>query len=573
MNTTRPVITGQKCVVTTGHYLATSAGLKMVAKGGNAIDAGVAAGFALAVLKPHENSLGGECPILVYSPIENKVVAISGQGLAPQKATIAWFAEHNIDTIPGDGALPATVPGLFGAYGTALQKYGKLSLADVLQPAIELAEKGFPVYAALRNCILANEKRFREEWQSSADVFLPDGNVPEINQVLLQPALAKTFRTLLEVETKEKAAQCGREETIQAAMDCFYGGEITRVLLEYAQNTPVKDASGQSHTTLLTMEDFASYQTKVEAPVSVDYKNYTVYKCGPWTQGPVFLQQLKLLEGFNLKEMQHNSAQYIHTLVECAKLAFSDRERYYGDPEFSKIPMDMLLSEQHALERRNTIDPRKANTSFEWEKCVNSGDKTYTGDTTHLDVIDAEGWMISATPSGGWIPSSPVIPLLGFPLGTRAQVFNLKECHPNCLVPGKRPRTTLTPSIAFHAGKPWMAFGTQGGDMQDQWTLQFFLNVLEFGMNLQEAIDAASFHTCHFPCSFYPHQVEDRTIFIEDGIGRDTLMSLQTMGHKIHLLSSGNNGQVCAATYNLCTGMLESAASAKYDAQAYATGW
>lgn len=571
MNTTRPVITGSKGVLSSGHYLATTAGLKMFARGGNAVDAGVAAGFALAVLKPHENSLGGECPILVYSPGEGKVTAVSGQGVAPKRASVRWFRENGIQVIPGDGLLAATVPGLFGAYCTVLEKYGRLSLKDVLEPAIHLAEKGFPVYGALRNCLVGNEKRFSEEWTSSAEVFLPDGRIPGVGQLIRQPALAKTFKML--AEAAERNASGGKEPAIRAALDCFYRGEIARAIVGFAQNNPVKDASGGSHTGLLELEDLASYQTRLEEPVWAEYKNYTVYKCGPWTQGPVFLQQLKLLEGFDLYGMGHNSDRYIHVVTECAKLAFADRERYYGDPLFTEVPLQRLLSEEYINEVRKRVGMDKANNLRLWEAATQGEDRTYTGDTTHLDVVDDEGLMMSATPSGGWIPSSPVIPGLGFPLGTRAQVFNLLEGHPNCLQPGKRPRTTLTPSVAFKDGKPWMAFGTQGGDMQDQWTLQFFLNVAEFGMDLQQAMDAPSFHTCHFPCSFYPHQVEDGTVFLEDGIDRGVLMKLQGMGHRLHLLPSGNNGQVCAVAENLETGVLEGAASAKYDVQAYALGW
>lgn len=567
----RPLITGDKGVVTSGHYLATAAGLKMFAKGGNAIDAGVAAGFALCVLKPHENSLGGECPIMIYSPREKNVVSISGQGVAPRKASVKWFKENDIGMIPGDGLLAATIPGLFGAYCMALQKYGMLSLREVMEPAFALASKGFPVYEALRNSILHNQKRFREEWPSSAEIFLPGGKIPDVGQVLKQPRLAETFRKLIEAETCFLGN--GREAAIEHSIDYFYKGDIAALALEFAKNTPVKDATGKYNTTLLEMDDFILYRTRVEDPVHVEYKNFTVYKCGPWTQGPVFLQQLKLLEGFELRDMKLNTEHYIHIVTECAKLAFADRETYYGDPRFSDVPLEKLFSREYNEAARNNIDLLHANNIRKWQASGVHGDMGYIGDTTHLDVIDDEGFMISATPSGGWIPSSPVIPSLGFPLGTRAQVFNLKEGHPNCIQPGKRPRTTLTPSIAFRDGKPWMAFGTQGGDMQDQWTLQFFLNIVEFGMNMQQAMDAPSFHTCHFSCSFYPHQVEEGVVFIEDGIDRDVLIKLQNMGHKLNLLPAGHNGQVCAVAINQKTGVLEGAASAKYDLQAYALGW
>ena len=571
MYTTRPVITGKRGVVAAGHYLAAQAGIKMFAKGGNAVDAGVAAGFALAVLKPHQNSLGGECPILIYSPVNKNVVAISGQGTAPGKATLQWFRENEIDIIPGDGFLGATVPGMFGSYCTALLKYGRLALTDVLEPAVELAEKGFPMYKALRDCIANQKTRFTNEWPSSAEVFIPGGKIPGLGEVLKQPALAGTLKKFFLVESTFMSE--GREKAIERSIDYFYKIEISRRILKFAKSNPVRDVTGKYHTTLLEKEDFNSYSTKIESPVFADYRNYRMFKCGPWTQGPVFLQQLKLLEGFNLNKMAHNSGEYIHLVVESSKMAFADRDRYYGDPAFSDIPLKRLLSEEYNEEKRKEIDLNHANNQPLWELQEDIGDEAFKGDTTHLDVIDDEGFMISATPSGGWIPSSPVIPETGFPLGTRAQVFNLQEGHPNCLHPYKRPRTTLTPSISFKNGEPWMAFGTPGGDMQDQWTLQYFLNIVEFGMDMQQAMDAPSFHTTHFINSFYPHNTQNGTIFVEQGVDTRVLYDLQARGHKLHLLPPDSNGQVCAAALNHDTGMLEGAASFKEDGQAYAFGW
>lgn len=571
MYTTRPIVTGKTGVVAAGHHLATSAGLKMFARGGNAVDAGVAAGFALAVLKPHENSLGGECPILIYSPSEGRVVAINGQGTAPRKATMAWFREQGINLIPGDGLLAPTVPAMFASYATALMRYGRLTLREVVQPAIEICEQGFPLYLALYNALLGNQQHFLDDYPSTAAVYLPDGQVPQIGSIVRNPALAQTYRRLAEVE--DAAQSQGREQAINAAVDYFYRGKIAGQILDFARETPVKDVTGQAHTTLLEREDFAAFATKIEQPVAVDYRGCRVIKCGPWTQGPVFLQQLRLLEGFPLGEMAHNGPEYIHAVIECAKLAFADRERYYGDPDFVKVPFDYLFSDAHAAELRAKINPHLANNEPLWETPEQQHADVYTGDTTHLDVIGGDGLMISATPSGGWIPTSPVIPELGFPLGTRAQVFSLIEGHPNALAPGKRPRTTLTPSLAFRDGKPWIVFGTPGGDMQDQWTLQFFLNAVDFGMNLQASVDAPSFHTNHFINSFYPKNPGDGTVFVEEGISLDTLRRLQAHGHKIHLLPAHNNGEVCAVAINPATGLLEGAASSKGSGQAYAAGW
>lgn len=567
----KPTITGRQAVLASGHYLATSAGMKMFAKGGNAVDAGVAAGFALAVLKPQQNSLGGECPILIYDPGEGKVAAISGQGVAPAAATVEWFREHGISAIPDDGLLGATVPGMFGAYATALMKYGSLTLEDACAPAIELAGEGFPVYSGLSDRLAGLKDKFMREWPSSAEVFLPGGRVPRPGELLRQPALAHTFRKLVECEREN--ARMGREAAIQSAIELFYKGAVADEILAFARNTPVLDKTGKAHTTLLQKGDFKSYRTRVEEPVFADYKNYRVFKCGPWTQGPVFLQQLKLLKGFDLKGFGHNTADAIHVVTECAKLAMADRDRYYGDPNFSDIPLNRLLSSEYAAERRKKIDMDKACITPLWSDCGRHDDTAYSGDTTHLDVADRSGLMMSATPSGGWIPTSPVIPALGFPLGTRAQMFNFKTGHPNCIAPGKRPRTTLTPSLAFRDGKPWMAFGTPGGDMQDQWALHFFLNLVEYGMGLQEAAEAPSFHTTHLVGSFYPHEAGDGTIYIEDGIGRDVLYALQDKGHKLNLTRPGRNGEVCGVRYNFENRLIEGAASPKLEGNAYAFGW
>lgn len=571
MYTTRPIVTGRTGVIAAGHHLATSAGLKMFSLGGNAVDAGVAAGFALAVLKPHENGLGGECPMLIYSPAEGRPVAVNGQGTAPKAATLQWFRERGITLIPGDGLLGATVPAMFGSYATALARYGRLTLREVLAPAIELAGRGYPVYGALHNALAGNRERFLNEWSSTAEVYLPDGQVPAVGTVLRNPALANTFQRLAEAE--DTARGQGREAAIRSAVDLFYRGEIADQFLDFARNTPVHDAGGEAHAALLDREDFAGFETKVVAPVAADYRDCRVFKCGPWTQGPVFLQQLRLLEGFPLRELGHNTPDYIHAVIECAKLAFADRERYYGDPEFVNVPFDRLFSDEYTRAQHARIDPNLANNGPLWNQPGAEAPPVYTGDTTHLDVIDGDGLMMSATPSGGWIPSSPVIPELGFPPGTRAQCFSLREDHPNGLRPGKRPRITLTPSLAFRGGKPWIVFGTPGGDMQDQWTLQFFLNAVDFGMDPQAAIDAPSFHTNHFINSFYPKNPGDGTVFSEEGIPAETLRELQARGHRIHLLPANSNGEVCAVAINPATGLREGAASSKGSGQAYAAGW
>jgi gamma-glutamyltranspeptidase / glutathione hydrolase len=312
--------------------------------------------------------------------------------------------------------------------------------------------------------------------------------------------------------------------------------------------------------------------------VSVGYRGFDVHKCGPWTQGPVFLQQLRLLEGFDLPALGHNSARYVHTLVEAAKLAFADRERWYGDPAFGPVPLDRLLSAGYAEARRRLIDPETASGEFrpggqDWTSlaAVPPDQRAGNGDTTHVDVADSEGNLFAATPSGGWLESSPLIPSLGFPLGSRAQVFNLDPGHPNALAPGKRPRTTLTPSLVTRAGQPAMAFGTPGGDQQDQWTLQFFLNVVEFGMDLQEAIDAPLVHTLHFPSSFYPHEVFPKRLVAEGRIPAAALDDLRARGHEVVVSGDWASGEVTAVRFDPSSGLIEGAASPRAGA-AYAIG-
>jgi len=575
--TTRPVIMGAHGVVATGHYLASIAGLQMLQQGGNAIDAGVAAGFALAVLEPQANGIAGEAPILIYSADQRRVFAINGQGTAPRAATIEWFKDHRIDIIPGDGLLPATVPAAFDAWITALAHFGTMSLEQVIRPAIELAEEGFPMYDHLRGSIIRNAKRFTEQWPSSAKIYLPGGKVPEVGEPFVQRNWAQTFKRVVEAERRQRSR--GRRVALQAARDFFYRGEIVKRIAEFAQETEVLDATGKYNRGLLTLEDLAEYRTKIEEPVSTNYRSYEVYKCGPWTQGPVLLQQLNLLEGFNLAKMGHNSPDYIHTVIEAAKLAFADREKYYADPDFVSVPLDRLLSKGYAAERRKLIDPDRASLELRPGdagpipfKGPRGNPKVYVGDTTKVDVIDRYGNMISATPSGAWISSSPVIEGLGFPLGTRGQMFYLDPHHAEALMPGKRPSTTLTPSLVLKDGAPFMAFGSPGGDCQDQWALQFFLNFVDFGMNLQEAIDAPTFHSLHFPSSFYPHDAHPGRLVVEGRIPEDVRAALREKGHEVMVSGEWSQSHVLAVMFDQRRSVIFGAASPRIDVY-YAVGW
>jgi len=577
----RPMIMSTRGVVSSGHYLATEIGLAVLRRGGNAMDAAAATGFALAALKPHMNGIAGEAPMLVYSADERKVWAVSGHGTAPRTATLGRFREYGLDIIPGDGFLPAIVPATVGGYIRLLRRFGTMRLADVLGPTVELALNGFPMYDVLHRSITNNAARFKKEWPSSAEVFLPGGEPPAVGTVWKQPDWAATFDRLVAADKRFR----NREDGLRAAYDEFYRGRVAETMVEFSRHNPVRDASGKPHAGLLTMRDFDEYRPVVEEPVKTIYRGVTICKCSSWTQGPVLLQGLTLLEGFNLAAMGHNSADYIHTVVECMKLAYADREFYYGDPVFVNVPFDRLLSREYAAERRALVDPEQASLDLRpggypairpesiadvneaFARAAGGAD----GDTTKLDVIDRAGNMVSVTQSGGWLMSSPVVPGLGFPLGTRGQMFSLVAGHPNCLEPGKRPRTTLTPSLAMKEGEPYMVFGSPGGDSQDQWALQFLLNVLEFGMSLQEAVEAPTFSTGHFPGSFYPRTASPGSLTVEGRITEEVRKNLASRGHTLTVAADWSCGNTLAASINPQTGVRCAGASPRLE-PAYAAG-
>ncbi len=536
-------------VVAAGHYLAAAAGLDVLRRGGNAIDAAAATSFCLNLLEPHQNGLGGEVPTLVYSASEKRVFAISGMGWSPAAFTIDWCREHKIDLIPGDGYLPACVPATVDTWAAALARFGTMRFSQVLAPAIDLAENGFPMYQELCGTISSHADRFRGLYTSTASIYLPTGRIPEVGGVLRNPDFAQTMKLLCRAE--EDAAHKGRIAGIQAASDAFHRGPIAERIAAFIADNPVPDASGSSHSGLLSYEDIAQWHARVEEPLTVSYRGLDVHKCSSWSQGPVFLQQLTILEGFDLAKM--DPPDYVHTWIECAKLAFADREAYYGDPLFDDVPFDVLLSRDYADERGELIGreasmelrPGDAGRSIPDRVSFdvladNRAALGFTGDTTHLDVIDREGNMVSATPSGGWFHTSPVIPGLGFCLGTRGQMFFLDPRRPNALAPRKRPRCTLTPTIVTCRGEPYLAFGTPGGDGQDQWTLQFFLNYVDLGMDLQHALDAPHFDTNHFPSSFYPRAADPGGVNLDRRFPAELIEELKRRGHQVGL--SGYEG-------------------------------
>jgi len=578
----RPVVMSRNGVVSSGHYLATEIGIDVLRRGGNAMDAAAAVGFALTVLQPHQNGIGGEAPLLIYSARQRKVWAVSGHGVAPKAATLRRFQAAGLDLIPPDGFLPALVPPAFATWLLVLRRFGTRRLSEVLPPAVALARDGFGMYDSLHNSIRGMRERFVSEWPSSADAFLRRGEAVPPGEPFRQPQWAATFAGILSAERRYRR----RADGLRAAHDAFYRGPVAARIVEFVRSTPIRDASGEAHAGLLSEEDFAAYEATVEEPVAVEYRGVKVYKCGPWTQGPVLLQALNLLEGYDLAAMGHNSAPYIHVVVECMKLAYADREFYYGDPRFVRVPLRRLLSKGYAAARRDLVT---AAASMELRPggrppiqaesllAVNARVRRPTtepagGDTTKLEVIDRFGNMVSATPSGGWLMSSPVIPGLGFPLGTRGQMFSLAAGHPNRLQPGKRPRTSLTPSLATRGDRPFLVFGSPGGDCQDQWALQFFLNVVEFGMSLQEAVEAPTFWAAHFPSSFYPRRAEPGSLFLEGRIRRRVCTDLAARGHVVHRRGAWAGGNTLAAAIDAAGDLRCAAASPRYE-PAYAAAY
>lgn len=596
MFTTRPELTGTFGMVASTHWLASATGMAVLEAGGNAFDAAVSAGLVLQVVEPHLNGPGGEVPIIYHDVGRDEVRVVCGQGPAPAAADIARFRALDLDLVPGSGPLAACVPGAFDAWMLLLRRCGSLRLRDVMSYAIGYAAGGYPVVARMADTIAAVADLFRTEWRSSAETYLADGRPPAPGTLLTNPALAATYRRVL---AEAEAATRDRDGQIEAARDVFYRGFVSEAIDTWVRDTEVLDTSGRRNRGLLTADDMAAYGARIEPAVSADHGRYRVHKTGPWGQGPVFLQQLRLLEGDDLPAMGHNSAEYIHTVVECAKLAFADREAWYGDPDVVDVPLADLLDPAYAAHRRTLVGgaasrelrpgrpggrrPRlpavedRAATGWAGvgEPTQHLGDVSVShdgqtsGDTCHVDVVDRHGNLVAATPSGGWLQSSPIIPALGFCLGTRAQMFWLTDGLAGSLAPGARPRTTLTPSLASRDGEPYLAFGTPGGDQQDQWSLLFFLAHAEFGRNLQEAIDAPAFHTTHFPSSFYPRRAHPGEVHVEGRVPAQVVADLRARGHDVQVRHDWSLGRISAVSRS---GRVLRAAANPRGMQGYAAG-
>jgi gamma-glutamyltranspeptidase/glutathione hydrolase len=547
-------------MVASTHWLASAAGMAVLERGGNAFDAAVATGLTLQVVEPHLNGPGGDLPVVFWSAERGEPVVLCAQGTAPAAATIERFRELGHELVPGTGVLAACVPGAFDGWMLLLRDFGTLGPDEVLEYAIGYAENGYPVVPGMTATIELSAELLRT-WPASSELYLP---APRPGTLFRNPALASSYRRIL-----DQAGGGSRESRIDRARDAFYRGFVAEAI----------DAFCVEQEGLLTGDDLGSWEATLEPPATFDYHGYTVCKTGPWGQGPVLLQQLALLAGFDLEAMGLGSADYVHTVVECAKLAFADREALYGDPDFVEVPLERLLSTAYNDERRTLVAddasdelrpgdgrlPRLVDAAT----TVGAGEPT-RGDTVHLDVVDRYGNVVSATPSGGWLHSSPVIGGLGWPLGTRAQMFWLEPGLPSSLEPRKRPRTTLSPSLALRGGEPYLAFGTPGGDQQDQWSLHAFLAHVHFGLDLQAAIDAPEFHTDHFPSSFFPRQARPRSLSLEARFEDAVAADLRRRGHDVTVTDPWSLGRVCAAGREP-DGSLKAAANPR-GMQGYAVG-
>jgi len=594
MTTTRPELVGTFGMVASTHWQASAAGMAMLENGGNAFDAAAATGFALQVVEPHQNGPGGEAPLLLYDAKHRKVRALSGQGVAPMAASIAHFHDLGLDLLPGTGLLAACVPAALASWLTLLRDYGTLSLATVLSPAIALANRGYGIVPMLQSVTESIADFVSQSWPSTAALYLDRGRPLRAGQVWRNPVLAETYRLLLH---EAEAGGGNREIVIERAIATTREGFIAEEIDRFCCTTIAMDSTGQSHGGLLTGDDMAAWRPTWEEPASYDYHGWQVCKLPAWSQGPVFLQQLALLQDDDLAGLDPLGPDFVHLMVEAGKLAFADREAWYGDPAHVDVPLATLLSDDYNRRRRQLIsdsasfDLRPGSPDNRLPHMVHQADigqplgagigeparhrldparhpTEKPGDTVHLDVIDRDGNMVSAMPSGGWLQSSPAIPELGFCLGTRMQMFHLDSNHPSALAPGRRPRTTLSPSLALN-GDAGSVFGSPGGDQQDQWALALFLRHVHHGYTLQAAIEAPMVTSEHAPSSFYPRQGRPGVLLAESRMPESTLAELIRRGHTIERVGPWDLGRLTAVRRD--GGVLRAGATPRHG-QAYAVG-
>ncbi len=541
--TFHPRLFGTRGAVASNSNLSANAGADVLKAGGNAIDAAVAATFVEGLVNPQMHTIGGECPMLVRPAGESRVYAVNGNLAAPAAATPEAYRERGLRDVPSEGILAAGVPAAFSALVTAAARWGTMPLRELIAPARDLAKNGFPASEGLvrqhKYGLEALQEKFRS-WPGSAALY---GPAPRVGTILRNEALARVYDYLASAKDPHEA---------------FYRGEIAAEIARFS-----KERDG-----LLAREDLARFETKIEAPASLRFGDTELFKTGFWSQGPAELQTIALMQRFDLKAMGFGSADYCHLLIEAMKLAYADREQYYGDPSMADVPSEALLSDFYAEQRAKLIDPGRSSPELRPGDARRNAallppeerftPKDWGPGTVHVDVADAKGNLASFTPSGAWIMSSEVIPALGFPLSVRMMTFYLgPPGHPNVVAPGKRPRTTLTPSLAFKGGKPWMAFGTMGGDNQGQWLLQFFLCRAAFGMTIPQAIEAPRLSSEHFPGFFAPHQGRPNRVRIEPRFGRKVLDELRRRGHDLDVAPDWTEGFVSAAQFDEETGLLE----------------
>lgn len=573
LRTYRPLIAGTTHMAAAGHYLATAAAYRILEQGGNAIDAGVAAGLCLNVTLPQYTSFGGVAPIMVHNAARRETATIAGLGCWPRAASIDYFRNHHAGDLPS-GVLRTVTPAAADAWLSALQGYGTLTFEQVVTPALELAEGGFPIPHSLHRALVredakfANGRRNAAAWAATQAVFFPGGKALPAGALAIQPDLARTFRRLIAAE--QSAA--GRENGLQAARDLFYRGEIAAEMVQFN-----REQGG-----LLSMDDLADFAAPSEPPVSVDYKGIEVVTCGPWCQGPTTAMALSILSGFDLQGMGHNSPDYLHTLIESLKLAFADRHSWIGDPDFVDVPMSGLLHPDYAARRRQQINPQQACPDLPaagnpWPYQVNRNGRAAPArpeplaaaiapDTSYICVVDRWGNGFSATPSDG-ISGAPITPGLGFAMSSRGYQTWLAPEHPACLAPGKRPRLTPNPAMAFRDGQLWMPFGTPGGDVQCQSMTQLFLNVAEFGMDVQQAIEAPRVASWSFPDSGWPHAYTPAAMSAEGRIAPSVIAELERRGHQVEVWDdwTPRMGALCAIAIDRQRGALEVGADLRRD--------
>lgn len=574
--TMRPVVRGQHYAVSSMRPVASLVAERILASGGNAFDAAVAAQAVLGVTDAHMNGIGGDAMILAYKNSTGEAISLNAQGTAPALATIDWYEENMGGVIPdSETLLSGTIPGVVDAWYILLDRWGTMSFEKVLAPAIELAENGFPISERLAGAI-ANSKKLRK-YPTSVATYYPGGEAPSPGSIFRNPQLALTMKKLVEAE---KASQHrGRSEALKAARDRFYKGDLAQTMAEFSEK----------NDGLFRYEDFAGYSAIVEEPISINYRGYDLYKNPSANQGPAELIALKLLEGFNLKEMGHNSVAYIHTGIEAIKLAFADREKYLADANFVEIPYEGLLSNEYARQRRALIDRDRASLDFRpgtaedfvegmerLDRPINvnfaAEDSGSDGDTSYVCVVDKERNVVSFTPSlHNGFGTNVVMADLGFSFNCRGDYFSLTRGHPNALEPGKRPRSTLTSTLVLKNDKPAMVLGSPGGDDQCMRTLQTFLNIVEFGMNIQEAIEAPRWSTRSFPLSFFPHVMHAGDASVENRIGKTIQEALRAKGHRLEIKDGWSLGMNAGIVIDQQTGVVSAGADPRVDA--YAVAW